>query len=92
MQWTSIIAIYVLFWVLSAFVVMPFGVRNNDELGIENIPGQADGAPGNFRPGMVILRTTILAAILFGAYYANYVNQWVTISDIDIFNSGRWDS
>jgi hypothetical protein len=33
-----------------------------------------------------------LAAILFGAYYANYVNQWVTVADIDIFDSGRWDS
>ena len=25
MQWTSILAIYVLFWVVSAFVLLPFG-------------------------------------------------------------------
>jgi len=27
MQWTSIIVIYPLFWVMSAFFVLPFGVR-----------------------------------------------------------------
>ncbi|HNW19522.1 MAG TPA: DUF1467 family protein, partial [Sphingorhabdus lacus] len=47
MNWTSIVAIYVLFWVLSAFVILPIGVRTHDELGLEKTPGQADSAPGN---------------------------------------------
>lgn len=50
MQWTSIVAIYALFWVVSAFVLLPFGVRTHDEMGIEKTPGQADSAPGNFPP------------------------------------------
>jgi phosphatidylinositol glycan class B len=29
MRWTSILAIYSLFWVLSAFLVLPFGVRTH---------------------------------------------------------------
>ncbi len=33
MNWTSIIAIYALFWVMTAFVVLPIGVRTHDELG-----------------------------------------------------------
>lgn len=77
MSFVSIIAIYILFWVLSAFVVLPFGIRNTDEMGQERVEGQMDGAPGNFSPGKVLLRTTILSAILFGIYYANYVNGWI---------------
>jgi len=78
MRWTSALAIYVLFWVLSAFLVMPFGVRTADELGAEKIPGQAESAPANFKPRRIVIITTIVATILFGLYYANYVNGWIT--------------
>jgi predicted secreted protein len=69
MNWVPIIAIYALFWVLSAFVILPLGIRSHEELGLEKIPGQADGAPGNFRPKIVILRTTMLSSMLFGLLY-----------------------
>ena len=71
MNWTSIVAIYVLFWVLTAFVILPIGIRTHEELGLPMIPGQADSAPGNFQPGKIILRTTLLSAALFALYYAN---------------------
>jgi predicted secreted protein len=87
MRWTSIIAIYTLFWVLSAFLVMPFGVRTHQEEGEELIPGQADSAPVNFRPGRIALRATILAAILFGLFYLNYVNGWIGREDLNIFGA-----
>ena len=50
MTWTSIIAIYLLFWVMTAFVILPIGVRTHEELGLPKVPGQADSAPGNFQP------------------------------------------
>ena len=78
MQWTSALAVYVLFWVMSAFLVMPFGVRTADELGEEKVPVQADSAPANFRPRRIIVTTTIIATLLFGLYFANYVKGWVT--------------
>jgi predicted secreted protein len=77
MTWTSIIAIYLLFWVMTAFVILPIGVRTHDELGLPKVPGQADSAPGNFQPRIIILRTTFLSAALFALYYANYVYGWV---------------
>lgn len=80
---TSIIAIYALFWVLSAFLVMPFGMRTHDEEGIAKVPGQAESAPARFRPGRIIRRTTLLSAALFGIYYLNYVNKWITAEDLD---------
>lgn len=83
MNFTSIIAIYVLFWVLSAFVVLPIGIRTHEELGLEKTPGQADSAPGNFKPLTVLLRTTLLSAALFALYYANYEYGWVTRHSFD---------
>jgi predicted secreted protein len=83
MTTVSTIAIYALFWVLSAFVILPFGVKTHEELGIEKIPGQADSAPGNFRPGRILLRTTLLSAFLFGLYYANYSYGWITRHSFD---------
>lgn len=86
MQWTSVVAIYALLWVLSAFLVLPFGVRTPDEVqGHEVEKGHADSAPVNFRPRLVAKRATVLAALLCAAFYANYVNQWITVDDINLF-------
>ena len=85
MKLTSIIAIYALFWVMSAFLVMPFGVKTHDEAGIPKIPGQADSAPANFNPKRIAKRATILALVLFGLYYANFVNGWIERDDINFF-------
>jgi predicted secreted protein len=88
MQITSIAAIYFLFWVLSAFLMLPFGVRTpqdlDDETSPDLVPGQADSAPVNFRPGKLILRATILAAALTALFAANYDYGWITIDDIDV--------
>ncbi len=83
MNFTSIIAIYVLFWVLSAFLVLPFGIRTTEEMGQERVAGQMDGAPGNFQPGKVLLRTTLLSAALFGLYYLNYTYGWIDRHSFD---------
>lgn len=84
MKITSIIAIYGLFWVMAAFIVLPFGVRTHDELGQSKILGQADSAPGNFNPRRIAFRATILSALMFGFYYANYINSWITVADLDL--------
>lgn len=86
MQWTSMLAIYGLLWVLSAFLVMPFGLRTPDEVdGHEVEKGHADSAPVNFRPGMIVARATVLAAVLTGLFYLNYVNGWIDVDDINFF-------
>lgn len=84
MKWTSILAIYLLFWVMSAFFVMPFGLRTHDEAEAELVPGQVSSAPINFRPGLVAIRATMLAAVLFGLYYANYVYEWLGPESLDL--------
>ena len=85
----AIFAIYFLMWVVCAFVMLPFGIRTPDETGEVMLKGQADSAPSNFRPGRVALRATILASILFGLYYANYVQGWVTADKLPKYSGTR---
>lgn len=84
MEWTSILAIYFLIWVMSAFVMLPFGIRTADEVGAPKVLGQADSAPVNFRPGRLIIRATAIAVILTSLYVLNYEYGWITTQDIDI--------
>ena len=84
MRWTSALAIYVLFWAFSVFLVLPFGVRTTEEAGGERVPGQADSAPHEFRVGRVALRVTIVATILFALFVANYEFGWITARSLDI--------
>ncbi|KQN00711.1 hypothetical protein ASE85_08685 [Sphingobium sp. Leaf26] len=89
MNWYAIFAIYFLMWVISAFIMLPFGIRTPNETGEVLLKGQADSAPSNFRPAVVVLRATILATILFGLYYANYVQGWVTLDMLPGYRVAR---
>lgn len=88
MNFYAIFAIYMLFWVISAFIMLPLGIRTPDETGEVKVPGQADSAPSNFRPGVVALRGTILSAVLFGLYYANYVYGWISADMLIAMSKG----
>ena len=84
MAWTSILAIYFLVWVITAFLMLPFGVQTHDEAGVEKIPGQADSAPVSFRPGRIAIRATIIAAVLTAAFVLNFEYGWISVEMIDI--------
>ncbi len=86
MRWTSMLAIYVLFWTISLFVVLPWGIRPAHQSDQPMVPGQADSAPSNFRPLRVVLWTTAVSAICFGLFVANYVYGWVGIQSLNFFH------
>ena len=86
MRWTSMLAIYVLFWAFSVFLVLPWGVRTTHEVGGEHVAGQAESAPHEFRLGRLAVRVTIVATILFGLVIANYEFGWVTPQMLDLFD------
>ena len=79
----SAIAVFVLFWTMSLFVVLPIGVRTDEEAGVERQPGHAESSPHNFRFGLIALRATILGSILFAAFYANWTFGWVTADSLN---------
>ena len=86
MKLTSIAAIYFLFFVASAFMLLPFGVRTDEEAGTQKIPGQADSAPHRFDFKRHLRKAAVLAAVLFAIYYANWTYQWLTIDQLDFYN------
>ena len=82
----SILAIYFLFWVGAAFVLLPFGVRTDEEAGTPRIPGQADSAPHQFDVQRHALRATWVSAILFALYYVNWHFGWIGVEALDFYN------
>ena len=86
MQIGSIIAIYFLFFSASAFVLLPFGVKTDEEVGADKVPGQADSAPHEFDLKRHLLKAALLAALLFAIYYANWIYGWITVEDLDFYN------
>ena len=85
MKLSSALAIYLLFLVSSAFLVLPFGVRTHEEAGAERVPGQADSAPHVFEPRKVAVRALVLSVVGFGLFYANYVNGWIDANSFGTF-------
>ena len=83
MKFQSILAIYILFWTIALFVVLPFGVRTAEEEGVECQPGHAPSAPHRFSLARTALRATIVSGVAFALFYANYRYGWVTIQELD---------
>ncbi|WP_375398281.1 DUF1467 family protein [uncultured Sphingomonas sp.] len=86
MRWTSALAIYLLFWSFSVFLILPFGVRTTREAGGDPIPGQAESAPHEFSMKRTALRVTIVATLLWGLFLLNYEFGWITPDMIDFFD------
>jgi predicted secreted protein len=85
-QLSSIIAIYFLFFSASAFLLLPFGVKTDEEVGAPKIPGQADSAPHRFDVKRHLLKAALLGLVLFAIYYANWTYGWVTPDDLDFYH------
>jgi predicted secreted protein len=86
MKWTSISAIWFLFFAASVFILLPFGVRTDEEAGTPQVAGQAESAPHQFNLKRHLLKAVLLAAVLFAIYYANWTFGWITPADLDFYN------
>ena len=86
MSWGAIAAVYFLFWIATAFLMLPFGVRTGEEVGAERVPGQADSAPHTFDLKRHMFRAALLGAAMFALYYANWHFGWLTLDDLDFYN------
>jgi predicted secreted protein len=86
MEFSSIVAIYFLFFCASAFLLLPFGVKTTEEAGGEKVPGQADSAPHRFDIKRHLMKAAVLGAVLFAIYYANWTFGWITPDDLDFYH------
>ena len=85
MQFTSIVAIYVLFFAASTFLLLPFGVKTDEEVGNAIVPGQARSAPHRFNLPKHLLHAALLAAVLTALFDLNYIFGWITPDDLDLY-------
>lgn len=81
----SALAIYLLFWMITLFAVLPFGVKTPDEH--ERVPGQAASAPSNPMLLKKMAWTTLISAMLFGIFAANYHYGWVEMDDVPFWRT-----
>lgn len=75
MSWVSGIVVYVIIWWLTLFMVLPFGVKQPDELK----EGHMSGAPESPKLWKKALITTLIAGVLFGIYYLVQASDLITI-------------
>jgi predicted secreted protein len=81
MTWPTIVAIYFLIWWIVLFAVLPWGVSSQQESG--DVPEGTDpGAPSVPMLLRKVMWTTIVATIVFAAFYASYSYRLVTIEDL----------
>lgn len=78
MAWYSALALYLLFWVFTFFLVLPIGVRTSEEAGEKLVPGQAESAPASVSIPRKLMWTTLISGALFGLFMANWTMGWIT--------------
>lgn len=70
-------AVYFVFWWITLFLMLPFGVRSQHEDG-ERVPGTDPGAPVMALMRRKVIWTTIVSLVLYGiaawAYYSGLLN------------------
>lgn len=81
MAWTTMLAIYFVVWWVVLFAVLPFGVRSQAEQGVVS-PGTDPGAPEIPRLKAKLVWTTLVSALVFGAFYWVYVSRVVSLNDL----------
>jgi predicted secreted protein len=81
MPWYTILAIYFIFWWLIFFTVLPWGVRSQEEQA-SVAHGTDPGAPAVPGLKMKLVWTTIVSAIVFGAFYWAYITKAIAFEDI----------
>ncbi|HAK63558.1 MAG: DUF1467 family protein [Pseudomonadota bacterium] len=60
---------FVCIWMVSLFMVLPWGISNHLEAGEEVIPGTDPGAPVRPRMLLKVGITTLIAMLLWGVLY-----------------------
>ena len=81
MPWYTILAIYFILWWLTFFAVLPWGVRSQEEHA-KVVPGSDPGAPAVPKLKSKLVWTTVVSAIVFGAFYWAYVTKAVAFEDL----------
>jgi predicted secreted protein len=75
------LAIYFVIWWVVLFAVLPWGVRSQHESG-EMTPGTDPGAPVLPDIKRKLVWTTIVATVVFAAWFVVYVYRLITLDQL----------
>jgi predicted secreted protein len=75
---TTAVAIYFLIWWISLFLVLPFGVRSQQESGTF-AEGTDPGAPTFPRLAIKLFWTTVVASVIFAVLWVIYEYRLITL-------------
>jgi predicted secreted protein len=78
------LAIYFVLWWIVLFAVLPWGVHSQHESG-EMTPGTDPGAPVLPRLKLKLVWTTVVATVVFAAWFLVYTYRLVTLDQL-----GAW--
>ncbi|MDA1286881.1 MAG: DUF1467 family protein [Rhodobacterales bacterium] len=80
----SAVVLYLVFWFMTLFVVLPLRLQSQSEAG-EVVPGTPPSAPVNPNLKKKFLLVTVISAVLWVPVVVVIVMGWITIEDIDFF-------
>jgi predicted secreted protein len=75
------LAIYFVIWWIVLFAVLPWGVHSQHESG-EMTPGTDPGAPTLTNLKLKLVWTTIVATLVFAAWFIVYTYRLITLEQI----------
>lgn len=81
MSTTTFIAVFFLIWWIVLFAVLPWGIHSQHEGG-EVAPGTDPGAPVLPKLGRKLMLTTVVAGVVFVAFYVVVANRLVTLNGL----------
>jgi predicted secreted protein len=81
MSWTTALAIYFVVWWIALFLVLPFGVRSQEEAGAV-VPGTDPGAPAMPLLVRKLIWNTIISTVLCGVGFWLFATRRVTLDDL----------
>ncbi|MCZ8178407.1 MAG: DUF1467 family protein [Rhizobium sp.] len=81
------LAVYFVIWWLVLFAVLPIGLRTQDE-DQSVVPGSVASAPARFRAKRIFLMTSVVAAVIYGAWYVAGTYFGIGFNDLPIIVPG----
>jgi predicted secreted protein len=81
MSKATLVAVFFLIWWVVLFAVLPWGIHSQHEDGAI-APGTDPGAPVLPKLGRKLMWTTLVACVLYAAFYVVMANRLVTLNGL----------
>ncbi len=83
MNIASAIVLFLVFWFMTLFVILPLRLRSQGDVG-EIVPGTPASAPATLNLKRKFMVVTVVAAMLWVVVFTIIVTGFITVADIDM--------